>query len=212
MSSFNTEVVSERAGQAYRASTFRLVPSTPLPIDPIAEARRQWIAHGWADSADGMAVVTSVMRAHQLLLARVDAALRGHGLSFARYEVLMLLSFSRTGRLPLGKVGARLQVQPGAVTNAVDRLERQGFVRRKPHASDRRTTLAVITPRGRKVAMAATDALNANVFSALELGAVDSRRLFRLLERIRSAAGDFVVTGDNRLDTTALEGHSTSDS
>lgn len=57
----------------------------PLPIDPLAEARRQWIAHGWTDAADGMAVVTSVMRAQQLLLARVDAALKPFRLTFARY-------------------------------------------------------------------------------------------------------------------------------
>lgn len=170
------------------------VSSTPLPIDPIAEARRQWIAHGWADAADGMAVVTSVMRVHQLLLARVDAALRQYDLSFARYEVLMLLVFSRTGRLPLGKIGARLQVQPGAVTNAVDRLEQQGLVRRRPHPSDGRTTLAAITPRGRKVAMTATDVLNGRVFGTLALPHADARRVFGLLERLRRDAGDFVPT------------------
>ena len=44
-----------------------------LPFDPIAEAERQWVAHGWPDAALGMAAVTSVMRAHQLMLASVDA-------------------------------------------------------------------------------------------------------------------------------------------
>ena len=94
----------------------------PLAFDPIAEAARQWRAAGWDGEADGMAFVTSVVRAQQILLARIDECLTPFGLTFARFEVLMLLSFS-PGRLPLGKIGARLQVHPASVTNAVDRLE-----------------------------------------------------------------------------------------
>jgi DNA-binding MarR family transcriptional regulator len=170
----------------------RSVPSPgPLPFDPIAEAQRQWSEHGWDGAADGMAIVTSVMRVHQILLGRVDAVLRPLGLSFARYEVLMLLLFSRAGMLPLGKIGARLQVQPGAVTNAVDRLEADRLVRRKPHPSDGRTTLAAITPRGRKVALTATEELNGAVFGNLGLPGADSPRLFTLLRRLRVDAGDF---------------------
>src|SRR5690606_40812346 len=94
----------------------------PLSIDPLAEAKRQWLAHGRTDAADGMAVVTSVMRAQQLLLARVDATLKPFSLSFARYEVLRLLAFSRTGRLPLSSVVARLQVHPTTVPSTAERL------------------------------------------------------------------------------------------
>src|SRR5688500_7757911 len=107
-----------------------------LSIDPIAEARSHWEARGWHDAAPAMAVVTSIMRVHQLLIARVDSALKPHGLTFARYEVLMLLSFSRRGALPLGKIGARLQVHPASVTNAIDRLEHQRLVCRRPHPTD----------------------------------------------------------------------------
>ena len=94
-----------------------------LPFDPIEAARGTWAERGWVDAADGMAAVTSVMRAHQIMLARVDDALRPLGLTFARYELLMLLQFSRTGSLPLSKIGSRLQVHPASVTNVVDRLE-----------------------------------------------------------------------------------------
>ena len=69
-----------------------------------------------------MALVTSIMRTHQILSARVDATLAPFNLTFARFEVLMLLDFSRAGRLPLGKIGQRLQVHPASVTNAIDRL------------------------------------------------------------------------------------------
>ena len=162
-----------------------------LPFDPIEEARRQWTAHGWEDAADGMAAVTSVMRAEQVFLARVDEVLRPFQLTFARYEALMLLSFSRQGSLPLSKIGQRLQVHPTSVTNTIDRLEAQGFARRVPHATDRRTTLAEITDAGRAVAEEATKAVNAAVFTATGLSPTDLGELFRLLRKLRRAAGDF---------------------
>ena len=67
------------------------------------------------------------------------------GLTFARYEVLMLLSFSRQGALPLGKIGERLQVNAASVTNAVDRLEADGLVTRRSNPDDGRGRLARLT-------------------------------------------------------------------
>ena len=85
-----------------------------------------------------MAAVTSVMRVQQIMLREVEAVLKPLGLTFARYEVLMLLSFSRAGSLPVGKMGERLQVHPASVTNAVDRLEHDGYVVRRRNPVDGR--------------------------------------------------------------------------
>lgn len=169
-----------------------MAPGGPLAFDPIAEAERQWVAHGWHEAAPGMAMVTSVMRVQQVIIGHVDRTLRPFGLTFARYEVLMLLLFSRTGALPLGKVGARLQVHPASVTNAVDRLEADGFVRRVPHPSDGRTTLAELTPAGRDLGGRATDALNTAVFESVALTRRQIDQLVGLLRRLRVAEGDFV--------------------
>jgi DNA-binding MarR family transcriptional regulator len=166
----------------------------PLPFDPIAEARRQWEAHGLPEAA-AMAATTSVMRAQQVVLARVDAALRPLGLTFARYEALMLLSFTKRGRLPMAKIGARLMVHPASVTHTVDRLEQQGLVRRERHPTDGRTTLAVLTPAGRRLARRATKAVGAVRFGM----GVDDRRadaLVELLTALRADAGDFTVLED----------------
>ena len=162
-----------------------------LPFDVIAEARRQWTAHGWGDAADGMSAVTSVMRAQQILAAKVDAALRPFDLTFARYEVLMLLWFSRTGSLPLRVIGSRLQVHPTSVTNAVDRLEAAGLVERVSHPEDRRTTLARLTDAGRERAEAATKAMNAEVFTDLGVDEARVRQVTKVLGELRRAAGDF---------------------
>jgi DNA-binding MarR family transcriptional regulator len=162
-----------------------------LPFDPIEEARRQWNAHGWPEAAGGMAAITSVMRAEQIFLARVEEVIRPFGLTFARYEALMLLLFSQHGSLPLGKVGQRLQVHPTSVTNTIDRLEAQGLARRIPHPTDRRTTLAEITAEGRACAEAATAALNDVTFRTTGLSPDEEQDLFRILRHLRHAAGDF---------------------
>jgi DNA-binding MarR family transcriptional regulator len=162
-----------------------------LPFDPIEEARSQWIAHGWAPAADGMAAVTSVMRAQQIFLSRVDEILRPFKLTFARYEALQLLMFSRSGALPLSKVGERLQVHPASVTNTIDRLEADGLIERMPHPTDRRAMLASLTPAGRELAGAATEALNDKAFSATGLSDRDQRQLVGLLTKLRRSAGDF---------------------
>jgi DNA-binding MarR family transcriptional regulator len=163
----------------------------PLPFDPIAEAERQWRRH-WGNAATpSMAAVTSIMRAHQLVMGRLNDELKPWELTFARYEALMLLFFSRTGSLPLGKMGARLQVHPTSVTNLIDGLEKLGYVTRGPHPSDRRTTLATISDRGRVVAQDATKALNAMRFGTGEMTRSDLVTVTDVLRRMREGAGDF---------------------
>jgi DNA-binding MarR family transcriptional regulator len=93
-----------------------------------------------------MAAVTTIVRVNQILMARIDAILRPHELTFARFEVLRLLAFTRTGGLPMGKLTERLQVHPASVTNAVDRLEVDGLVNRVPNPVDSRSTIATILP------------------------------------------------------------------
>ena len=160
--------------------------------DPIREAHRQWVAHGWADAADAMALVTSVTRAQQLLAERVERALKPHGLTFARFEVLRLLSFTRERALPMTRLGSLLQVHPTSVTSAVDRLEKQGFVRRVRGDGDRRVVLAEITGAGREVVERATEGLNTDVFGAPGIGAESTAELTRLLGELRASAGDRV--------------------
>jgi DNA-binding MarR family transcriptional regulator len=164
--------------------------SSQLPFDPIAEAHRQW-RERWPEHAEHMAAVTSIMRVQQLLIGEVERVLRPYNLTFASYEALQLLAFTRRGELPMGKIGERLMVHPASVTNTIDRLEQRGLVRRRPASEDRRRILAEITPEGRKLAKRATTALNKANFG---LDTIDDRTavaMTRLLRKIRAASGDF---------------------
>lgn len=173
-----------------------------MPRDPINEARRQWVQHGWVEAADGMTMVTSVTRVHQLLSERVDGALRPLDLSFARYEILMVLSFSRRGAMPMARLGSLLQVHPTSVTSAVERLERDDLVRRSRSDQDRRVVLCALTPAGRERADRATAVLNRDVFEMPGLDAATVRQLTALLSRVRAGAGDPVDPLDPELDST----------
>jgi len=160
-----------------------------LPFDPIDEAARQW-AQRW-DGVTPMHAVTSLMRVQQLVLSELDALLKPHGLSFARYEALVLLTFSSRGALPLGKMGERLQVHPTSITSIIQRLAAAGLVVRRPHPEDGRAVLAEITDAGRALVEAATADLVAADFGLGSLEDDDLRALSELLRPVRRAAGDF---------------------
>ena len=138
-----------------------------------------------------MAAATSIMRVQQLLLGDFDSTVGRHGLTFARYEALVLLAFSREGHLPMSKIGQRLMVHPTSVTNIIQRLAGQGLVERVPNPADGGGMLATITPRGREVMEAATRDLVATGFSLGALTEAEHEQLFALLRKVRIAAGDF---------------------
>lgn len=161
----------------------------PLPFDPIMRAADLWAERIGPSRA--MAAVTSVMRVQQILLSAVDGALRPHGLTFARYEALVLLTFARSGRLPMRVMGERLQLHPTSVTNIVDRLQADGLVRRVPHPTDRRATLVEITDSGVALRARATESVTAVDFGLGGLDDEQQAQLTELLCEVRRAAGDF---------------------
>jgi DNA-binding MarR family transcriptional regulator len=160
-----------------------------LPFDPIERAGEIW-EETWGP-ASAMRVATSVMRAQQILLARYDEILRPYGLTFARYEALVLLRFSRRGALPMKVIGSRLMVHPTSATNTVDRLVAAGLVVRQPNPEDGRGVIAAITEEGRAVVEAATGELVSADFGLTALPEPDRTAVFEALRRVRADAGDF---------------------
>ena len=136
-----------------------------------------------------MAAATSIMRAQQLVSTKVDRALRPLGLTFARYEILMLLGFSRTGALPTTKMADRLMIHPTGVTKLIDKLEQQGLVRREPNPNDRRGTLVRITPAGRRLSAKATRAV-AEVRFGVDIDDAGLEKIVQSLTNFRKQSGD----------------------
>jgi DNA-binding MarR family transcriptional regulator len=160
----------------------------PRPFDAIAEGQRQWQKR--YPRAEHMAASTAIMRAQQVVLAQLEPFLKPLGLTFARYETLMLLLFSRHGSASMSRLGERLMIHPTSVTSLVDRLERQGYVTRETDPGDRRVTLARITPTGRRAAERATDRLIDARFGLAGLTKAEARQLLELVRKARVGAGD----------------------
>ncbi|MFI6865774.1 MarR family winged helix-turn-helix transcriptional regulator [Nocardia sp. NPDC050406] len=92
-----------------------------------------------------------------------------------------------TGPMTMRELAERMSCEPSNATFVVDRLERSGYVRRRPHPTDRRAKLLVLTPEGTALREQLLTQLAAD--SPLQpLSQRELHTLQRLLER--------AVTGD----------------
>ena len=98
-------------------------------------------------SRQAEAVVFSLLGAAQVVEARLEAALGGVGLSLAKAGVLRYLAEAREP-LPLSELAKHQKCVRSNITQLVDRLERDGLVRRRADPADRRSVRAALTPRG----------------------------------------------------------------
>jgi DNA-binding MarR family transcriptional regulator len=171
----------------------------PAPFDVVEASRRVWLEHWDPEAASGMAVFTAILRSHQLLNDQVNKVMRNHDLTFARYEVLAWLAMDPESALALSWISKSLRIPPATVTNIMDRLEDEKLVRRVPHPSDARTTLAVITPRGRRVVTEATRELNSTVYERIGLSEQQRSQLLDLLAELRASGNEFDVERSNEV-------------
>jgi DNA-binding MarR family transcriptional regulator len=175
-------------GRAPRDGAF-----SPAPFDVVEASRKVWLSLWNPEAASGMAVFTAILRSQQLLSDEVNRVMRRHGLTFARYEVLTWLATDPESSLTLSWISKTLRIPPATVTNIIDKLEADRLIRRVQHPSDARTTLAVITPRGRRTAHAATDDLNSTVYERVGLSEAQRDQLIDLLAELRASANEFDV-------------------
>lgn len=95
-----------------------------------------------------MACFMSINRAQKQLIDRVHAVLRPYGVSLIENSCLICLAMSEGHRQPLSRIAERLLIGPGRCNYLINNLEERGLVRREPHPSDGRVTLAVATEAG----------------------------------------------------------------
>jgi DNA-binding MarR family transcriptional regulator len=154
--------------------------------DPILRAQENWQAAGW-DAGPHFLASLSVVAVEQLLRVADTPVLEPHGLTHTRHEALAVLYFSRRGELPLSALSRALLLHITSVTATVEVLERLGYLERVPHPEDRRTTLARITPLGRKVMRRTCTALADSRFGVGALTEDEATQLFQLLGKVRRA-------------------------
>ena len=163
----------------------------PSPFDVVEASRQVWLQRWSAEAASGMAVFTAVLRSYQLLNQRVDVVMRRHGLTFARYEVLAWLATDPEPSLTLSWISRTLRMPPATLTNVIDHLEEHRLIRRETHPTDGRTTLAVITAKGRKLEATVTGELNTEVYEQIALDEGERAEVTTLLRDLRARGGEF---------------------
>ena len=169
--------------------------SPQLPFDPIEEARRHWAERWPGEAADEMVAVTSVMRVHQILMARLNELLEPFGLTFPRYEALMLLHLlAAGGRCRWGRSASGCRCTGPASPTRSTGSKSWSWCGGCRTRRDRRAVLAEITPAGRKVAEEATETLNEAHFATDPLSDADLAGLAGILQALRVGAGDFPRT------------------
>lgn len=125
-----------------------------------------------------------LLRVRDLLIRDLDALLAPLGTSNARYQVLAIICRSEDG-LQIGEIAARASVHPTTMTSTIDRLRRDGLIRRRSVPSDRRAIKIVATAKGQELYEQARDALVSVEFGLAE---VDSSIIDVLLPSLDSVA------------------------
>jgi DNA-binding MarR family transcriptional regulator len=116
--------------------------STPV-TSPTASAGANALDHTELRAWSGF------LRAHARLIAELDQDLLGaHGLPLRSYDVLLQLAQAGGRRLRMSELADAVVLSRSGLTRLVDRLERQGYVERRPCPSDARGSLAALTPLG----------------------------------------------------------------
>jgi DNA-binding MarR family transcriptional regulator len=93
-----------------------------------------------------------MLRAHAELTKELDAQLaREHKLPLSSYEVLLFLADAPDGRMRMSELAESVLLSRSGLTRLVDRLEREGLLKRERCENDARGLFAEITPEGRRL-------------------------------------------------------------
>ena len=99
-----------------------------------------------------LAAWRGMLRAHAELTKELDAELaREHHLPLSSYEVLLYLADAPEGRMRMAELADSVLISRSGLTRLVDRLEREGLLKRERCESDARGYFAEITPKGRRL-------------------------------------------------------------
>ncbi len=99
-----------------------------------------------------LAAWRGMLKVHSALVKALDSELEAvHGLPLSSYEVLIYLRVAPDKRLRMAELADRTLLSRSGMTRLVDRLERDGLLRRDSCSSDARGCFAVLTERGEEV-------------------------------------------------------------
>jgi DNA-binding MarR family transcriptional regulator len=152
--------------------------------DGIDRMIEQWRVEWPGLDVSPIGVIGRISRLSRELEARLEPVYREHGLEHGWHDVLATLR--RSGppyRLRATEFTRTLMITSSGATKRLDRLEQAGLIARSPDPQDRRGTLIGLTPKGREMIDAVTEAHLAN--ERRLLGALSPEEQSRLADLLR---------------------------
>ncbi|MEO7072943.1 MAG: MarR family transcriptional regulator [Rhodanobacter sp.] len=140
-------------------------------------------------SKESLGILLGLVRAEVVRALEDELADKGIELSFTQFLILKRLA--RLGPMAAGELARSVELDGGAMTRQLDRLERKGYLRRCPHAQDRRALRIELTVAGDALGQQLTDC-NQRVLKAAQrsLDATERTQLHDYLERVLHALRD----------------------
>lgn len=137
-----------------------------------------------------LAAWRGMLRAHAALVKALDVELEAaHDLSLSSYDVLVQLREAPGGRLRMAELADAVLLSRSGMTRLVDRLAREGLLRRDTCSSDARGCYAVLTDAGEALLREARPTHLAGV-RARFLAHFDETELHRLADAWSRILGD----------------------
>jgi DNA-binding MarR family transcriptional regulator len=120
---------------------------------------------------------------------------RRHQLTLSAYDALQMLAWAGADGMTIGELSERVLLSPSGISRVVDRLEREGFVERRPGSRDTRQRIARVTAAGLEKLVAATpdhlDAIQAGFLDHLTVE--ETRVLAKALAKTARRGGPAAV-------------------
>ncbi len=105
-------------------------------------------SYEWVEGIASKTII-EFKKTHEMLETVFDSYFQKFDISDSKFNLLVILYESSEKGLALSEIGDRMLVTKANITGLIDRLERQGFVKRIRDYADRRKIIAVITEKGK---------------------------------------------------------------
>ena len=124
-----------------------------------------------------------LLQARESVMAHTRPGLREHGLSDQHWRVLRVLG--EHGVVETGRVAREAFILGPSLTGVLNRMERDGLIRRERDATDQRRTVVETTAKGRKTVRRLSHSIEAHYgFMERSLGQQKLARLYTLLDAV----------------------------
>ena len=138
------------------------------------------------DLRDDSSLPLLIRQIRENILHLIEDGIKADGVEINYSQHLVVKILAKTGPQMPGELARFLDHNAGAMTRLIDQLEDKGFVRRKPHAQDRRALTIELTPAGHDLWKAMSHYMErAQELALQDLKEADRTNLFELLKRVR---------------------------